>query len=135
MPNHGLRCEASVIVRNGAAAVLRKMCAASEHMNNLWAECEFFGHAHAADPRTVFLAHYMYDLSQAAGSWGASQAPAACTVGCIGPHFVRYLDWGAPAGLGAFTEVQERECWSCPYQAVEWIITVRSFGWLESLFI
>jgi hypothetical protein len=70
------------------------------------------------ETETIYLAQFVYDLAQATSSWGTRQAPAACTVGCHGPFFVRYLDWCAPEGIGVFTELQDREAWGRGYKAV-----------------
>ncbi len=101
------------IVKAAACATLRKLCASKE-IDRLWEECQAYAAEHDISPHTVFAAQYMYDLAQLS----SVQAPQACTVGSYKEHFVRYLDWAVPEGMGEYTQVEDREYGVKKYQAI-----------------
>ena len=101
------------VVKAAATATLRALCASKE-INGLWKDCQAYAAEHDMNASTVFAAQYMYDLAQ----HSLSQAPKACTVGRHKEHFVRYLDWAIPEGIGAYTQVEDRKVGRQGYQAI-----------------
>jgi hypothetical protein len=101
------------IVKAAATATLRALCASKE-INGLWEDCQAYAKEHGMSPHTVFAAQYFYDLAQLS----LSQAPMACTVGSYKGHFVRYLDWAIPEGMGAYTQVEDHTAVFRKYQAI-----------------
>ena len=101
------------VVKAAAGATLRALCASKE-INGLWKDCQAYAKEHGMSPHTVFAAQYFYDLAQLS----LSQAPKACTVGSYKGHFVRYLDWAIPEGMGAYTQVEDRTAVARKYQAI-----------------
>ncbi|MFZ4779422.1 MAG: hypothetical protein ACOYM3_29015 [Terrimicrobiaceae bacterium] len=101
------------IVKAAATATLRTLCASKE-INGLWEQCQAYASSHGMSPHTVFAAQYFYDLAQLS----LAQAPAACTVGSYKGHFVRYLDWAIPEGMGEYTQVEDHTAVARKYQAI-----------------
>jgi|GEM_PF-5811092 len=101
------------LVKAAAGATLRALCASKE-IKGLWGECRAYAQEHDMDPNTVFAAQCIYDLAQ----HSLSQAPAACTAGRYKEHFVRYLDWAIPEGMGAYTQVEDHKVGTRGYQAI-----------------
>jgi len=100
-------------VKAAAGATLRALCASKE-INGLWKDCQAYAKENGMSPHTVFAAQYIYDLAQLS----LSQAPTACTVGSYKGHFVRYLDWAIPEGIGAYTQVEDHKVGTTGYQAI-----------------
>ena len=101
------------VVKSAAGATLRTLCASKE-INGLWEDCQAYAEEHGMSPHTVFAAQYIYDLAQ----HSLAQSPMACTVGSYKGHFVRYLDWAIPEGMGAYTQVEDHTAVARKYQAI-----------------
>ena len=62
-------------------------------------ECQEIGKALGVSWQTVFSYQCVYDFTQR-GPGIAS----ACTVGSVGPYFIRFMDWAVPEGIGKLAE-------------------------------